>query len=529
MQGGGFRAQMSDLGVIAGLLAFTGSCELADSPILRGYDTVSTVSGSSWFGASLIYSPSFVNLLEGMAKDPSSAAELFHERWVVPWLAVANQDSPFVRILAEAVALFDKGLAEDIALLGYIYKDGGSWQKAVETLLETTANIKPQTPMGSETCQWASGKTWICNATVLTPTTSEEAVNIWQRGLIEQSSATYMLKDAAAPAGSVPKFTPARFSITLGTQDAAPLPFISPEGLSHSAELEYTGTERERKFCAKAEVFTGASEAIDGFPTAQATVAAMPIAGPVAASSAAFGKLVAESKVSLELQRLQLCPWFSNAGGADAFANATSLVQQIFEAETVTQRNVDDLAKLEFRGLTDAGDSDVTGLLNAISVNCGCDEVTVVLNEATNATLPHTVLRMFPGYKPNCSLDVMTPPKPILYPQSGIFASPSSAAVEDAWASDQGFFEVPALKTAKYFLGLKAGTIRAVTNESKWFNIVEDVDVVINVVSIASNVTIGQLEDFDKYGVLAQEIIEAILDSGVHDVVRKKLLPMFSA
>lgn len=360
----------------------------------------------------------------------------------------------------------------------------------------------------------------------------EEAVTLWREGPLGRSHATYMLQDATAPAGTVPTFTPARFSIVLGSKEPAPLSFISPDGLSHEATLKHTGQEHAKVFNAdcKKKIVTSTSEAIDSFPKAQDTVADIPLGGPVAASSAAFGKVVLDAKLAWEAQRFQLCPWFSNVGGAESFSKATSLVQQLLDAKTVDQTDVDDFAKFQLRGLLDSGDSDGTGLLNAISVNNGCDEVTVVLNAGYMDQISSFLLKMFKDFDAKWYPD--EPPRGsdhILFPTSGVFASPPAASIKDDFAQKNGFWEVQNLKDAKYFLGMKVGTIKARTNASKWFNIDAGIDVTINVVQIASNLTIGQLEDFDFYGALAQEIIGAILHPHNQEVVSKTLMPMFAA
>eukprot|EP00929_Paragymnodinium_shiwhaense_P007075 TRINITY_DN111034_c0_g1_i1.p1 TRINITY_DN111034_c0_g1~~TRINITY_DN111034_c0_g1_i1.p1 ORF type:complete len:578 (+),score=110.18 TRINITY_DN111034_c0_g1_i1:65-1798(+) len=531
MQGGGFRAQMSDLGLIAGLLATSGATCLSGSNIFAGFDTLSTCSGSSWFAASLIYSPSFVALLENMAQKQNrgEAAKLFHNQWVTPWLALAKEDNPAMKILAAAVDLFDEGLAEDIALFGYFWQDGFSWYHIIETLLQQTANIDPTTTMGSPTCPWAQSKTWICNATLLAPTTAEEAVNVWHANFPRRSHATYKLENFSVPAEAVPTSTPARFAVTLGTRDPAPLSLISSDGLLLDATLKHTGVVSHP--VRHDETFTASSGAIEGFPVARNTMADIPVAGSVAASSAFLGQIVLDGKVAVEAQKLQLCPWFSNAAGADSFAKAMSLVQRLHDANAVGQSDLNDLAEFQLHGLTDAGNSDGTGLLNAISVNSDCDEVTVVLNTTYLDKVPSYLLKMFAGYEYDPSLYPGEPPRgsdQILFPRSGVFASPSADAFRDAFAQDKCFFDIPPLKDAKYFLGIKAGTIQARTNGSKWFNILADIDVTINVVSVASNVTIGQLEDFDNYGALAEEIIRAINDKGATDA-SKKLLSMFAA
>ena len=79
LQGGGIRALSSDAGLIAGVarvsqLYRNGNVEKGafdrDSvnvtAMLQGFDSVSSVSGSSWFAAEFFFSSSFVEMLAGL-------------------------------------------------------------------------------------------------------------------------------------------------------------------------------------------------------------------------------------------------------------------------------------------------------------------------------------------------------------------------------------------------------------------------------------------------------------------------------
>jgi len=60
----------------------------------------------------------------------------------------------------DVLAKSDLGL-----VLGFAQTGGDSWENIVHTILEKTAGILPDTPLGSEPMAWAKGKTWhSCNS-----------------------------------------------------------------------------------------------------------------------------------------------------------------------------------------------------------------------------------------------------------------------------------------------------------------------------------------------------------------------------
>lgn len=87
LQGGGIRALASDAGLVAGIARVSHLSHLSHNEsinkqsgdsdqtkmdtlnvmrVLQNFDTVSSVSGSSWFAAELFFSNSFVELLKGV-------------------------------------------------------------------------------------------------------------------------------------------------------------------------------------------------------------------------------------------------------------------------------------------------------------------------------------------------------------------------------------------------------------------------------------------------------------------------------
>ena len=117
MEGGGFRALSSDAAIIAGLLAasspLTASPTLAGSKLLDKFDVLSTVSGSSWFSAGLIYSQKFQQLIEDIADSPRTASTQFGQGFTTPWLLAANADPSLYSTIVKELASMNIALVED--------------------------------------------------------------------------------------------------------------------------------------------------------------------------------------------------------------------------------------------------------------------------------------------------------------------------------------------------------------------------------------------------------------------------------
>ncbi|CAE7512626.1 unnamed protein product [Symbiodinium sp. CCMP2592] len=90
LQGGGARAVAVEAGLFVGLA--DGEADQAVESCLASFQLLSSVSGSSWFSSELLFSESFLQLLRGMAADPSSAASKFQESWIRPWLTATAVD-----------------------------------------------------------------------------------------------------------------------------------------------------------------------------------------------------------------------------------------------------------------------------------------------------------------------------------------------------------------------------------------------------------------------------------------------------
>ena len=152
LEGGGFRALTNCAGLTAGLLAATFSLDLESSELHESVRWVSSVSGGSWFAASLIYSRDFRNMVERMARDPDGAGATFDAGWTSKWTAGAEASPVFAEalgVLGKGAGSASLGLMQDFKELSYLWQDGRTWGYAVATFLERTAGIGPNVTLRS--------------------------------------------------------------------------------------------------------------------------------------------------------------------------------------------------------------------------------------------------------------------------------------------------------------------------------------------------------------------------------------------
>jgi len=515
MHGAGFRSLAACTGLVAGLLAALGDERLEHSALLGRFDGISTGGGSSLFFASLAFSQRFVGLVQELAADPSSVGKKFKKDWVAPWVARGVKANPFAKIFARISRHVNPTLTEDILLWSYFWKDGYTWQRCVETFLQTTAGIDASLMMGSEPCEWAKHKIWIAGSSMLAPTSKEKGVLLWRHEKNDTDKVVYYVEGPDFDR-RVPTHLPARLSVVLGAgpDASAALPVISRRGLQDESTLVFVGCQKGKQ--SGAQKLSQRSEAIHGFMQSDSIIASCPVAGVVAASAAAAGGAAMEPLASdlLLPADMSLCPLFCNADGSEAFSGVTKLLQGLQDMEDVRKESLEHLARLQVRGLVDAGYSDSTGICHAVSA--GAKEVTAILHSDCLASCPGALLKLFPGYTGS------EPADKLLFP---VFAYPSADQVD----ADFVDFEViePRLKSA-HLLGIRVGSIYlARTLDNPWFDIMQDRIVKLNIVCIASKVSVRQLKDFDSFGDLVQDIVQALVNTDRPDIVQSSLLPMF--
>merc|ERR1711972_260826 len=107
------------------------------------------------------------------------AAQLHRKGWTKKLMALADEDSPYVKSFAKLVELTGHvGLGQDVLLLAYLWQSGMTWSNAVQDILMSTSGIDMSTALGSSVQAWAEKKAWLVAHTLATPrATSKESVH----------------------------------------------------------------------------------------------------------------------------------------------------------------------------------------------------------------------------------------------------------------------------------------------------------------------------------------------------------------
>mmetsp|Transcript_25117 Transcript_25117/g.53195 ORF Transcript_25117/g.53195 Transcript_25117/m.53195 type:complete len:606 (+) Transcript_25117:88-1905(+) len=327
-QGNGMYAESCYAGLFIGLLAQlskkTGKPASVEA-LGSGMDGITTVSGATWFFAHLIYSPSFVKMLENLG---DKLAE--------------HGDAP-------DIAIQWHGMFTNVAMpFDYIKVTNATWQDYVaEEIMNNAAGIPANATVSAPVNAWAVGKMWMI-ATSL-PTAQETFMLTSLKGHVHSIATTPHLIP-------LPPLTPAKFSILL-----------TSEG----------GRDADQFFCATEACFDYSVKynyGINLWPFASTVtspplgpmfrksfnnLARLPLSGLVAASSVAstlvaFGQLTASIKPILQYSTV----W--TADGDDPFATGTEEIKKLHSKKTQCgiKKAVKESAA---KGLTALGDGVYTG------------------------------------------------------------------------------------------------------------------------------------------------------------------------
>jgi len=512
--GGGFRASSVETGLTSGLLAAAHAMRpgAEASPTLRStgiyarFDAMASVSGGSWFAAELIYSEQFVALVEEMAVSPAEAAAMHRARWTEPLLSVLKTDSAFAQDIARVLQLLrGAGSAQDFLALDYLWQEGFTWTTFCNTLFEKTAGIDSSVTLGSPVSPWAGGKAWLVAHTRVTPSAQtgmrahilEQAMGRWWQWWRPARAIT--LRVGASPGLST--FTPATYSYVLGSaKTPAPVPYVSTSALPQDARLEYRASVKSRCPCANAKYKARAR--VGDFSDLVAGAADLPVISCAAASSAAFGNVVLGELPTLRMDAIggDLAMWQGAGPAGESFSRASALVSEMRHGDDVNQAAVDRLADELVQPVIDAGFVDNSGI--GCAVSAGAVEVVAFLaNDASNA--PKFVVSLFQGA-----------------PQS-IFEQTTE------WMESE-CARFPTLRIcagAKFLTAISVGTLDVTTAQSSLWGTCRGSRVTLHLVSVASTVTAGYLENMYDYDVLAQEVIETIVAPENAGLVQNTVMP----
>jgi hypothetical protein len=524
LQGGGFRALSSDTGIIAGLLSFLGKQQGMSKPTMNGtgllddVGVLSTVSGSSWFTAELVYSPQFRTLMEGIAANPHNGSALFAQLWFDPFKRATGVSpsafDPLRDIAIDVVTkLFGKADEDTLFTFQYVLSTNATWNEFVQILLSSTGSIDLGMTLSAPVDKWANQKLWLCDHTLLLPSEKHKALLYKGVGLRSFQEVTYVAQSSQ----DTPTQLPAKFSMMLGGQSngSAPAPYIAAGALAGSnSSFEYEGviipffdTPTDNSGKLGSDLAGGALMHKTG---------ELPIWGVAAASSAAFGYsavLKREDADVLSALKADLTPWVSRATDGASFSHALELVEKLAKPSELNKQNVEALASSAVHAVVDGGQVDSTGL--GLAIAQGASEVVVLLNSAGSIDGYPLELLCKDGPKPAYAGQPAE-----LYP---LFETPASE-VQTALSGLHKMYLPPETQFLKTLL---VGSIQVKTAENKYFGISSGKTVTVNVIYTASDLTIGEFEKYVNYGTFVQEISLAIVAEQNGAFVKGTLLPMF--
>lgn len=560
LDGGGFKSVAAQSGIISGLLAANSlknggriSTGMLASRLLERIETVSSVSGGSWFACELIYSPRFRELIESMAFDPITAGSQFDQDWIDGWLSIAENNPVFIRLLASLAGLANNPVLQQTLIeIGFFLKDGFTWQNFTGTLLERTASLDPSIPLGSDVQRWAEGKAWLIGNSVALPTglNGLDKVVIFPPGAEDPVSkcnfATYVAKHEHESAESTfPGFVPAAFSVKLGAGpgSSSVVPYVAHEALPADVKLAFNGGGPKSGFfgCCCPQKFSQNSSALGHFENLSFFAGSLPVGDAVACSSAFLGDIatlpsVEDSNAFAELAMRvngDLSTWAGSATHAKGLSGAFDAVNNIYSAKRVREESFDTLVSQSLRCTIDGGFTDATGIANA--VGAGATDLVAILN-MTNSNVPEGLFDLFSAVG-QAAADHQ-------FSWKSRFDSVSEKSaeakfpifVEDQARAKQKYADIVTHGSLKIpegsntqLISMVAGTMTVTTRNQRFFGVTANNRVDLHIIAVNTKLNEGQFVDFHDYSILVQEIVTTLLSPANKHEVNEIILPFFFA
>ena len=486
--------------------------------LLERFSTVSTNSGSSWYFASLSYSPSVKAMLEKMAAAPDASAAIYRAGYTLKWLPAPHVDERHFNLLgalgrAITRLLFGTGDEDSIYLITYFLAAGFTWNRFVEVLLNSTAAVLPNATLGSPPSgAWALGKDWVSCHTAVTPNAVGRREARLFQGKLSYPQVSYTVR---ARNRSFPIYLPAAFSARLGSGPAghAPHRYVAGSAVDGLEALAYRGA-----VVPLIDTHHASTSAPGIGPSAyRESAGQLPISGVAAASSAFMGAAALMGYGVGELQALisgDVTPWIASAaGGGRAFALARKLVGDL-RTTGVSDLTVGALASAGVHGVIDGGYTDNSGIANAVAAGAGT--VTAVTNSNATAALSYLFKDGPHGSEPYQDLASLFP----------VFASPTAAVAGAAFGQ---FARLKLPPGSRYLTEVAFGTLPVVTATNVAWGLTAGRRVTLHVISVSSSLSIGEFEAFTHYDALVQELALALVAGENAQAVESTLLPMMGA
>lgn len=507
MMGGGFRAFAVDTGVVAAYMIWLRK-ENTLKKAFADTDMLSTVSGSTWFMSSLVYSQPFADMIEKMtANSGDNAGKIFGKEWTDKLLAINGGDNQLVqaieKVLAAAGAEEAAGAIQDLIAVDAWAKQGLTWQNFVEIFMSATVGLTSDVQLGdaSVRCTWSDGKIFLLNHCMITPSAPAQTKStiLWQEpcgpGKISYSTTSDEV---------LPRCVPAKFSVRLGSGEKAPTPYIPNEARALLGRLRYSALVADSFWCTCCPCpATVEADESGWIGKLESDAPQLSVIGCSAASSDAPGASAAYTKLPSygccrETVREGLVSHAVSSDASAAFSDAEGWLQALSKEGRVTHQALLACKENALRSVVDGGDADATGI--AFAVGAGATRINAILNFGPDDAegsyeFPLYLTNLFQG------ASNLKPNERLLLP---VFKKPSAQEVQETYS---GFVEY---RGSKYLKGVRVGQFSAKTCQNKWFGISDDIDVQILVISVGTSVRQGKFVDFHDYDLLVQEIVDAL-------------------
>lgn len=509
LAGGGFRAFSVDIALMAGLVAARArkrgvAPTFAETTPLDRFQTLSTVSGGTWFTSSLVFSARFRAMIERMAAAPNASGLEFHNDWMQAWISTgrrtlkARSEDDEVDLVKAfgGKSVGSQGVFEqDLREVSYFWRRGLSWNDYVHTMLSVASSVDSLHSMGDAVEPWLAGKAWLVCHSLALGTAEKETHVIRTPG---KSVIYHNTREA-------PVYIPAKFSVVLGSgrDSDAPYPYFPREAVEGMA-LEYIGSRRWRR-----RLFDRSPPLAALGANAERRSGSLAVLGATSASSAFMGGLcMSDSLSSVQgLLSSQFSPFAAlTANAEDVFSTAVAAYHDLSE-NGVSRGRLRVAARRGLVAVIDSCYTDSTGVAQAVS--SGADEVSMVIY-----TFDHlrSLFHNAPGSRESLGMPVLSLP---------IFAED---VAPDMFEDTQVFQNAPG---STHLERLSLFTVHGTTVGSELYSIVAGRTITLRVALVETHVSIGGLDDYENYCALSQELVQTILSESNADVVDNWLLKYF--
>mmetsp|Transcript_118106 Transcript_118106/g.252391 ORF Transcript_118106/g.252391 Transcript_118106/m.252391 type:complete len:621 (+) Transcript_118106:91-1953(+) len=535
IEGGGWKAQTVEAAFMAGLLNAQAresggeAVTFESSGLLSSFDTISSNSGGTWFTSSLLFSESFMRMLEEMGAKPAEAGDIYNQEYTAKLLEFAKGGLPGEKGGALETALICKeGVQKLVNLAETAVKDADltldlihsertkdvllamsffvfPWAALIKNILNSTANISSTMTLGAAPNTFAKGKMWLVCTSVATPggnlswaASPDSSITVDKASILFPWK--YMDYRAAGDDQDFPLYIPAKYSMILGAGPDAksPLPFCAEQDC-FSLRLKYSMQNAFKMQHAQSPTL---AEAFDAAFTS--SVGHLPIHQVAATSSDAMAGMTFMPDLSFSYSACQaLAVWTSAAPGGQSYDLAQKVIMPNISDAYGNETFFQDIVAAKIQPLMDGQFTDNTAIAHAVAA--GATEIVSFL----------------------CFPDLMF----LFAPSNTIFGSPDALAqmhykiFEESWQDvwDQMFkgedtptgsafksLQIPE-GNATYLNSIYFGTIKATTAESKWFGVSGGTPVTLHVFygSIKNGLS-GGVDDWYAYGTAITEMTQTM-------------------